>query len=342
VSDVSISGSPVVGGALEADATVSGTPTPTLTYQWERCNASGGSCDAILGATGVRYTLVAADAGGTVRVVVRAANGTTPDDAATSAVSGRIPNPSVPNPSIPARLTGTPTISGTILVGQVLRAAASATGTPVPTVAYQWQRCDAAGGSCSDLPGATAAQRTLVAGDVGTTLRVVATASNGVGGSDSGRSAATAIVPGLAASGSSTAVFESAPTGPASVVVGAQGTTPSRVPFPQVRIRGKLRRGGALVTLFSVTAPKAWRIDVRCRGRGCPRARLLVTVRRRRATRLRAYERFLRAGIRLSVRVSKKGSVGKYSSLRIRSGAAPRRRDMCLTAKRSIPHRCRS
>ncbi len=44
------------------------------TYQWERCNSSGGSCANIGGGTAQTYAVVSADIGQTLRVVVTASN----------------------------------------------------------------------------------------------------------------------------------------------------------------------------------------------------------------------------------------------------------------------------
>jgi hypothetical protein len=52
-----------------------------------------------------------------------------------------------------------------------------------PTVEKQWVRCDAAGTSCADIPGATAPQYTPTGGDLGHTLRVRETATDSDGAS---------------------------------------------------------------------------------------------------------------------------------------------------------------
>jgi hypothetical protein len=59
----------------------------------------------------------------------------------------------------------------------------NATGTP--TYTYQWQRCDAAGNNCQDIPGATHSTYTPTAADVGGTVRVVVTATNAAGATSS-------------------------------------------------------------------------------------------------------------------------------------------------------------
>ena len=59
--------------------------------------------------------------------------------------------------------------------------------------AYQWRRCDAAGANCVDIAGATGSTYDLTAADVGSTIRVIVTATN-AGGSDSASSAASAPV----------------------------------------------------------------------------------------------------------------------------------------------------
>jgi hypothetical protein len=57
-----------------------------VTYQWLRCDASGGSCVPIAGATSSSYTLTSADAGHTIKVAVTE-NGTTVTAAATPTVA---------------------------------------------------------------------------------------------------------------------------------------------------------------------------------------------------------------------------------------------------------------
>lgn len=71
-----IVGSAVVGQTLTAaPGTWTGSGI-TYTYAWQRCDAAGASCAAILGATQTTYTLVTGDVGKTVRVAVTATNTT--------------------------------------------------------------------------------------------------------------------------------------------------------------------------------------------------------------------------------------------------------------------------
>ena len=69
-----ISGQPVEGQALEAsNGTWSGSST-SFAYAWQRCSATGGECAAITGAAASKYTLLAADVGHALRVLVTASN----------------------------------------------------------------------------------------------------------------------------------------------------------------------------------------------------------------------------------------------------------------------------
>jgi hypothetical protein len=101
-------------------------------------------------------------------------------------------------------------------------------------------------------------------------------------------------------------------------------------PFPRVLISGRLvAGGGARLTLLVVLAPPGWHVAVDCRGRGCPaRARNATTTGS--ATRLRAYERAYRPGTWLVIRITRDGTMGKYSSFHIRARRAPTRTDLCL------------
>jgi hypothetical protein len=92
-----------------------------------------------------------------------------------------------------------------------------------------------------------------------------------------------------------------------------------------VRIKGVLTARGARVTLLSVRAPRGVRITVLCRGRDCPVRRY-----RARRHRLRRFERDLRAGTRLEIRVTKRGYIGKRTVIMIRRRHAPLRSDRCL------------
>jgi hypothetical protein len=90
--------------------------------------------------------------------------------------------------------TAPPTISGAPTTGGTLTATTGTWSGATPiTYSYAWQRCEAGGGSCTNVPGAVSASYTVATSDVGSTLRVVVTAANGAG-SGTGISAATSPV----------------------------------------------------------------------------------------------------------------------------------------------------
>src|SRR3954451_1336932 len=184
-----ISGTPQSGQKLTASTgNWSGVQPIAYAYQWQRCGASGGSCVGITGATGQAYVATDADVGRTLRVVVTATNadGTA---SSTSAATGVVQSTSAPPTN-----TAPPTISGTPENGQTLHASpGSWNGTQTITYAYAWQRCDSAGVACNPVAGATDPAYTLTGTDVGSTVRVVVTASNSVGFATA-TSNATAVV----------------------------------------------------------------------------------------------------------------------------------------------------
>jgi PKD repeat protein len=118
-------------------------------------------------------------------------------------------------------------------------------------------------------------------------------------------------------------------------------------PFPVVRLVGKPTRNGVRITRFTVEAPSGARVAIRCRGGGCPRhgqvrrarqGNLTATVAR--LLRFRRFERRLGAGAAIRIFVTKPGTVGKYTSFRVRKGKAPKRRDLCMLPDARLPSPC--
>ena len=169
-----VSGTPTEGQLLTASpGTWTGSPAPTFTYQWQRCDTQGANCSNIGGATNPTYTLVTADVGSTIDVQV---TGNNPSGQATATSQ---PTSSIAAAPTPPANTGSPTVSGTPTEGQLLTASPGTwTGSPAPTFTYQWQRCDTQGANCSNIGGATNPTYTLVTADVGSTIDVQVTGNN--------------------------------------------------------------------------------------------------------------------------------------------------------------------
>ena len=93
--------------------------------------------------------------------------------------------------------TSPPTVTGTAVLGETLTATAGSwTGTPPLSFALAWQRCDASGGACAAIAGETGLSYLVATADIGSTLRVLETATNGEG-SVGAQSVQTAVVTGL-------------------------------------------------------------------------------------------------------------------------------------------------
>jgi hypothetical protein len=176
-----ISGAPIIGQTLSASyGTWTAALGTTYAYQWERCSGGGTNCVPITGVGGPTYTVVSDDAGSTLEVLVTAVNALgalsvsslpTPI-AGTGLVDG---GPGLPAQAINPAVLGAPVIGGTLsatkggFVGASLR------------YSFQWQRCDTSGASCSSIGGATSATYTPKQPDLGSSLRVLVTATNTTG-----------------------------------------------------------------------------------------------------------------------------------------------------------------
>lgn len=191
-SPPTISGTAEEGLELTASTgSWTGLEPMTYAYQWRRCDASGSGCASVAGANSSTYVLTSADVGGTMRVVVTASN----TFGSKSATSGKtaVVAPAASAATAPSS-TALPTVSGGASQGSTLNGSGGAwSGTAPISYAYQWQRCDTAGSSCSSVSGATGQSYLLGAADVGATLRLLVTASN-ADGSNSAASLPTAVV----------------------------------------------------------------------------------------------------------------------------------------------------
>jgi hypothetical protein len=168
-----ITGTAAVGSALTASpGSWSGTPTPTVAYQWQRCTTSSlSSCAAISGATAGTYTVQSADAGDYLDVVATATN-SAGVASAPSAESAQVP---VSTTSAPAN-TALPAVSGTAKDGGTLTASTGTwSGNPAPSYSYQWERCST---SCAAISGATGSTYAVQLADAGYRLAVVVTAAS--------------------------------------------------------------------------------------------------------------------------------------------------------------------
>jgi hypothetical protein len=121
-------------------------------------------------------------------------------------------------------------------------------------------------------------------------------------------------------------------------------------PFPVVRIAGSVSSSGVKVSLLAVQAPIGSIVRVTCHGHGCPAKRqytVSTTGRTKSNTGLvtitfRRFERSLRAGASLQIRIFKAGQIGKYTRFTIRRGKLPLRVDTCLSLTASAPMACPS
>jgi hypothetical protein len=276
-------------------------------------------------------------------------------------VLGAAPGPASASGDEPPAFASGPVVSGQAVVGSLLEITSAPTGNPEPDEAFEWSRCDPSGLSCTVIDGACAGSYVVSAADVGSRIVARMQLSN-PSGSVIARAPFTDVVaaapprttpapppdPGTcipraagAPAGGPVAPGAPAPVGlapaPAPLAPAVAGLTYMR-PFPIVRIRGVVVRGGVRVTLLSVAGPRSARIRASCRGRGCPRASSLRPVGA--PARLRRLERVLRTGTILQIRVTAPGAIGKYTSFRIRANRAPQRVDRCLLPGRFAPAAC--
>jgi hypothetical protein len=197
----SIGGSAKDGSVLTAYHGTWTDAPQSYAYAWERCDTAGGTCASITGATSKQYTETTADVDHRLRVVVTATN-SSGSGTATSRPTG-----TVQATGQAPKNTSAPTIAGNAKENSTLTAdKGSWSGTQPIAFAYQWQRCDATGGSCVDLSGATTTTYTAASADVASVLRVNVTASNSRGSTLATSQETGIVVPATPGGGSGHAI----------------------------------------------------------------------------------------------------------------------------------------
>ena len=149
----------------------SGSPAG-YAYQWQRCSSPAAGCVGIPGATSSSYTLTTADGGTYVQSTVSATN--------VNGSSAYVPSVGQLVVPIPA-LKKAPRISGRARVGRRLSASKGLWTGPPSAYRFQWLRCNAHGGGCASIHGATHSKYRLTGRDARHRLRVRVTASNVAG-----------------------------------------------------------------------------------------------------------------------------------------------------------------
>jgi len=174
----SISGTAQDTRTLTADrGTWTGTPTVTYTYRWTRCDATGGGCNDIAGATTETYLVSAEDIGQQLVVRVVATNAGGDSDPVNSAATATVTGPVAVN-QVP------PSFSGFLAVDESLHADLGTWSGSPTSFRFQWFSCSPDGVACPDIAGATGQTYVIGPALVGRFVGVEVTATNFNGDSE--------------------------------------------------------------------------------------------------------------------------------------------------------------
>jgi hypothetical protein len=281
-------------------AAANGIPAPTV--QWEASSDGGGTWSELQGATSNTLTLPSvtlADSGHMYRARFTNLVGSTASSPATLTVVA-------PAPGGSAGAHAPPIASFTVFpqspyVGEQVSLASTSSDASSPLTGFAW---DTLGNGTFTAGGSVRSTTFTTAGAHNVTLRVTA------------------------ADGQTSTVTQT-------ITVRRQRLALMQ-PFPIVRIAGSDSAFGARISLLTAQVPVGAHATVICRGRGCPSKPEVLLARspKRRAgvvvLSFRRFQRSLRAGVVLEVRVYKAGTIGKYTSFKIRRSKLPVRVDACI------------
>ena len=354
-----ITGVPTVGSTLTASSGMWRPSRATPAYQWRRCTDEA-TCTDIAFAAGTTYVVAPKDVGRALQVRLIVTLDGVASEPVYSGLSGLVPEPPAPPTPVSA-----PSLSGDPVEGGLLTGTAGEwTGTGPLTFALAWLLCDSNGAACVAVEGASFSSFLLSAQDVGRTVRLSVTAS-GPGGqatdvslpTTSVRAVEPAATPTATPTPTATATATPTPTATPSALSGistSNGTSATQPalaptviaplprpallqPWPVVRIAGRFTGDRTRFSVFSVSAPRDARIELRCRGGDCPYRRRAVAGR---PLRFPALQRSFRVGTELEVRIVAAGAIGKFVRIRVRRGRGPARIDRCLFPGDPRPRAC--
>ena len=188
-----ISGTAQVGGTLTADTSgisdADGLADATFAYQW-LADGTG-----IAGATGDAYILTTSEMGKIIKVRVSFTDDAGNEETLTSTATGTV-SPAVQPQTANSSATGVPTVTGTAQVGETLSVdtsgIADADGLTNVSYSYRWVANDE--GTDANISSETDATYTLVAADVGDTIKVKVTFTDDAGNEEALTSGATDAV----------------------------------------------------------------------------------------------------------------------------------------------------
>ncbi len=169
---------PSEGTALSVSTgTWGGYPSVSAySYQWQDCDTHGQSCTPISRAINSSYTPTASDIGHTLVAVVTATNSVGSTPIATTPTNPVTMSPTPAFASIPT-FTATPAQGTSIGLADL-----SVSGSPTPTLSYQWRDCASTSlSSCTNITGAVETTYTPAASDQGLYLSTLVTATNTAG-----------------------------------------------------------------------------------------------------------------------------------------------------------------
>jgi hypothetical protein len=233
-----------------------GTTPISFSYQWQRCRPNTSTCPFISGATHHGYLLVSADVGFRMRAEVTAKN-----SIGTSAAFSNLTDTVVAKGNPPVN-TQLPVVAGDPTVGNTV-SGYPGSWSGAQTYSYAWLRCNAGGGGCAAIPGATSSTYTISSADAKLTIRFKATASNS-SGSTSANSIAIPVISQPSGSGNSVPVSSLTPR-PDHLLISAVTFSPSPFANPggtfTIRVKVTLEGTNKVVSgalVYVTPLPYSW------------------------------------------------------------------------------------